>query len=157
MRAERRSHGADIVDASPLLWQEHREKLQTRKPLWAAMITQSLGRRDPRAHTPAARRAVLGELAALREEGTWDEYDMMELGDAKAKHLDAHFSRVFAIVGIKDFELEEQEWTYKGRIVLGGDDIKDGRGDWAIFEEAGSVPTSMSAARCLQGCSARQH
>ena len=65
----------------------------------------------------------------------------MELDKAKAKYPDGHFSRVFAIVGIKDYELAQEDWTYKGRIVLGGDDIKDGRGDWAIFEELGSVPT----------------
>ena len=32
--------------------------------------------------------------------------------------------------------------------------IRDGKGDWAIFEEMGSVPTSMSACRALQACAA---
>ena len=40
------------------LRQMHSEKLTHRKPLWAAMITQTLGRRDPRAQSKAARQAV---------------------------------------------------------------------------------------------------
>ena len=33
--------------------------------------------------------------------------------------------------------------------MFGGDDIKDSRGDFAIFEEVGSTPTSMAVCRAL--------
>ena len=90
-----------------------------------------------------------GKLAALREEHTWDEYDVMELSEATRVHPDGHFSGIFAIVGNKNIDGSEDDWVYKGRVVFGGNNIKDGKGEWAIFEELGSVPTSMSACRVL--------
>ena len=36
---------------------------------------------------------------------------------------------------------------YKGRIVLGGHDISTASGDWAIFGDGGTVPSTMTAAR----------
>ena len=91
------------------------------------MVTQTLPRRDPRSRLPAAIQAVVEELKALREEHTWDEFDYMELDDAKKLFPDGHFSRIFAIAGIKDFEGDEDDLVFKGRIVFGGDNIKDGR------------------------------
>ena len=79
----------------------------------------------------------------------------MELDEAKRRHPVGHFSRIFVIVGIKKIEGGEDDWIFKGRVVFGGDNIKDGRGEWAIFEELGSVP--MSAARVLQACVALNH
>ena len=58
---------------------------------------------------------------------------------------------------ICNFEGAEHEWIYKGRVVFGGDNIKDGKGEWAIFYELGSVPTSMSACKVLLACSALNH
>ena len=63
--------------------QQHREKLLTRRPLWAGMITKSLPRGDPRARSPEARSAVLAELKALRQERTWLENEVYELDEAK--------------------------------------------------------------------------
>ena len=136
------------------LRQEHKEKLTNRKPIWSTMVTQTLPRRDPRSRTEAAIRAVKEELKALREEGTWDEWEVYELDDARKLYPDGHFSRIFAIVGIKNIEGSDADFVFKGRIVLGGDNIKDDRRKWAIFEELGSVPTSMSACRILQACAA---
>ena len=72
----------------------------------------------------------------------------MEAGAAKRKHPDGHFARCFPLVGIKNAESSDHsEWVWKGRIVFGGDLIRTGEGDWAVFEEVGSVPTIMTASR----------
>ena len=92
--------------------------------------------------------AVNKELAALRERGTWDEKAVMEKGAAMKLHPEAHFARLFPLVGIKNSECADvREHVYKGRIVLGGHDIKTASGDWAIFSDCGSTPSTMTAAR----------
>ena len=57
------------------------------------------------------------------------------------------------IVGIKSAEVSDRsEWVWKGRIVFGGDQVRTGEGDWAVFEEVGSIPTTMTASRILLAC-----
>ena len=56
--------------------------------------------------------------------------------------------RVFAIVGIKHFEYKDAQ-KYKGRIMVSGDKIKTATGQWAIFQEIGTVPFTMAACRIL--------
>ena len=75
----------------PPMRQQHRENLLYRRPFWAAMITKALARGDPRARSPEARRAVLEQFQALREEGTWLENEVYELDEAKTTFPDGHF------------------------------------------------------------------
>ena len=139
----------------PKLVEPHRPKLDPVSKPWSAMVTQSLKRNDPRTQSPEAKEAVAAELAALRGIKTWDEDEVYELAEAKRLFEDGHFSRVFAIVGIKNHESQNSaDWKWKGRVVFGGDAAKDARGDWAVFEEIGTVPTSMTAARVLLAASA---
>ena len=62
------------------------------------------------------------------------EYDV-----ARRRFPEGNLSRIFAIVGIQNLEGTEDEWIYKGRVVFGGDSIKDGKCEWAILEELGSA------------------
>ena len=61
---------------------------------------------------------------------------------------EAHIARIFAIVGIKHWE-DLKMRKFKGRIVLGGDKIKTAVGQWAVFQEIGRVPATMTACRIL--------
>ena len=91
--------------------QQHRPKLGSMKlPFHPGLITQSLGRNDPRRRTPEARAAVDEEVKALREEKTLNEDDVYELSKARELFPDGHFSRIFAVVGIKNYEFDESEW-----------------------------------------------
>ena len=38
---------------------------------------------------------------------------------------------------------------WKGRIVFGGDAVKTSEGDWALFNDVGSTPSTMTAARVM--------
>ena len=50
-----------------------------------------------------------------------------------------NFACCFPLVEIKSAEsVDRDEWVWKGRIVFGGDQVRIGEGDWAVFDEVGS-------------------
>jgi len=63
---------------------------------------------------------------------------------------------MFSIVGLKNFDQPPDKHVWKGRIVLGGHDIREGAGreKVTLFEQTASHPSSMCAARCAvcYGC-----
>ena len=72
------------------------------------------------------------------------------MADGKTKSLDAHFSGPFGVVGIKNSELAGPLLCiWKGRIVVGGDNIQISQGYYAIFEAITPTPGSLTAARLL--------
>ena len=120
------------------------------EPMWCTMVTKTLSPKDPLRHHPKAKVALAEELADLRSVPTWDEDNVMEASEAARRHPDAHFARLFAIIGIKNFEqADESQHKWKGRVVLSGDAIKTATGDWAMFAEVGNVPSTMSACRAM--------
>ena len=46
-------------------------------------------------------------------------------------------------------KLEPQFQTYKGRVVLRGDTVKDDSGSYAVFIEQGSSASQMTAAKVM--------
>ena len=60
---------------------------------------------------------------------------------------------------LKNAELEAKHQKYKGRVVFGGDIVKDVSGSHAVFTEQGSSASQMTAAEVmdiisrLPGCS----
>ena len=63
---------------------------------------------------------------------------------------EAHRAKLFSIVGIKNYEMKEEDWKWKGRVVLGGHDIRIGEGKGkrvSCFQDTSSSPSSMAAAR----------
>ena len=79
-------------------------------------------------------------------------------------HTTAHIGRIFGIVVDKNHELPEADpkRKFKGRAVFGGDNVKDEVGNWALFQDLGSCPATMEAARaadaygCMPGNAAQQ-
>ena len=125
----------------------HREKLGP-EGLWCTMITKTLQPSDPLARSPPAIKAIMDELTDLREHKVWDEANPVEASEVALKEPEAHIVRVFAIVGIKHFEDKDAQ-KYKGRIVVSGDKVKTATGQWAVFQEIGTVPSTMAACRIL--------
>ena len=125
----------------------HREKMGP-EGLWCAMITKTLEPGDPLNRHPDALKAIGDELSELRKIQTWDEAHPIEASEVCAKFPDAHLARIFPIIGIKHFEdIEMRRW--KGRIVVAGNKIKTVTGQWATFQEVGSIPSTMASCRCL--------
>ena len=83
-------------------------------PLWCSMVTKTLSPKDPMCHDPRARAAIQKELADLRSVPTWDEMNVMEGAQAAADYPDAHFARMFAILGIKHWESRTSRCTSGG-------------------------------------------
>ena len=88
------------------------------------------------------------ELANLRQLPTWDEENPHEAEEISRQDPLAHFARIFPIIGIKNFE-DELMRIFKGRIVLSGDKIKTATGTWAVFQELGTIPATMTACRII--------
>ena len=83
----------------------------------------------------------------------WDEHLVANWRDVRsaARHegRTVHVGRVFGIIVEKNHELDPRDprRKYKGRAVFGGDNVKDQDSNWAIFQELGSSPATMDAAR----------
>ena len=128
--------------------QLHRQKEMQTMPLWNALVTKTLHPGDPLCRSKEALDAVNAELKSLRKRPVWDEQHPIERSKAKRLYPDAHFARLFALIGIKNFESQTPaDYRWKGRVVLGGHDIRTGNDEWAVFTEGGSVPSTMVAAR----------
>ena len=117
-------------------------------PMWNAMVTLALSPSDPRSRSERAKAAVEKELDNLRAQPTWDEQHPIEMDEAKERFPDAHYASIFPLTGIKNYEdADEAKHIFKGRIVLGGHNIKNSVGDYALFQDVGSTPSTMTAAR----------
>ena len=121
----------------------HRDKLQSPSNI-LGLVTKLLTRRDPEYHTPEARDALLKEVMKLIQAGVWDVKAISKRAAAK-KFSNAVFSRLFPILGIKNFDTQSP--TYKGRVVVQGSDMRDGEGSAVFFQDCASAPTSMQAIR----------
>ncbi len=86
--------------------------------------------------------------------GVWDERRVREWrhvrSDATRAGEKANVGLVCGIVVEKNHELPESDPArkYKGRAVFQGNNVRDEDGNWAIFQELGSSPATMEAARC---------
>jgi hypothetical protein len=105
------------------------------------------------------------EWNALRERKAWSEHLVREWKDvsaeAKAKNLRIHVGRIFGICVEKNRELtpDDPRRKYKGRVVFQGNNVRDEDHFQAVFQDLGSAPATMLAARIadfvalLPGCS----
>ena len=75
--------------------------------------------------------------------------------DAKKQFPEAHFATLHSIVGVKNHESpNEADHVFKGRVVLGGHDVRDSTGAAAVFSDIGNTPSTMAAARVAVACEA---
>ena len=117
------------------------------------MVTKTFHPGDPQIRSPEAKAALDSELSRLRKIHTWDESVVLERGEAKRRYPNAHFACIFAIFGIKHYELDQKFHKWKARVVFGGDNIKTADGDFAIFSDVGTTPSNMVSARAAMAIS----
>ena len=142
------------VPADWHLHEEHREKHPNAMPLNVyGLVTRLLTRKDPEFSSPKALAALLSEVDKLLQATVWDK-NPVEMSQAKADFPAANFSRLFYILGIKSWELGEQLWKYKARIVVQGNQVRTSSGEPSFFQDTSSAPTSMAAIRAViaYGC-----
>ena len=92
---------------------------------------------------------ILEEAGKLVSVGTWDVNKVREWRDvaleARNKGTVAHVGRVFPICSVKNAELDESDprRKHKGRVVFQGNEVRDHRGQYAVFAELGACPTGV--------------
>jgi len=123
---------------------KHRKKVRN-MPLTTAMVTRLLTKRDPEYHTQGAKDALKKELEKLLKYKVWDMDICFEWDEVKRKHPDASIARIFPIISLKHAETDNP--TYKGRIVLQGNEIKDSNGNTALFIDISSCPSNLNTIR----------
>ena len=64
---------------------------------------------------------------------------------AKKYGISVHFTSLMDLCHLKDSELEKHLNTYKGRVVLRRDNVKDDRGCKAVFTEQGASASQVAA------------
>ena len=94
-----------------------------------------------------------------KDKCTWDETLVDEAADvrkrAEKNDTTVHFTRICELLYEKGSELPEgdPERKAKGRAVILGNNVTDQVFDWAEFQELGSAPPTMEAARCSDALS----
>ena len=102
---------------------------------------------------PAAKAAVDKEWEKWEKISRWNltkvksEKDVIY--EARASGATVHFASLMDICHLKNAELEAKHQKYQGRVVPGGDIVKDNSGSFAVFTEQGSSASQMTAAKIM--------
>ena len=102
---------------------------------------------------PAAKAAVDKEWEKLEKISAWNLTKVRSkkevIDEARTKGATVHFASLMDMCRLKYAELEAKHQTYKGRVVLRGDIVKDDSGSYAVFTEQGSSASQMTAAKIM--------
>ena len=102
---------------------------------------------------PTAKAAVDKEWEKLEKIPAWDVTKVRSksevIDEARTKGAKVHFASFMDIWRLKNAELEAKHQTYKGRVVLRGDLVKDDSRSFAVFAEQGSSASQMTAAKVM--------
>ena len=101
----------------------------------------------------AAQKAVMAEWTKLRGQKVWDEKGVRPWADVRAaarrEGKTIHVGRIFDICVEKNSELpaSDPRRKFKGRVVFGGNDVRDQNAEAAFFQDLGSSPATMEASK----------
>ena len=106
---------------------------------------------------PEACKKVQAEYDQLKGIGTFDMVNVMEFHMVAKRASDTgktiYFGRIFPLCQIKHSELPPEFHVYKGRVVFGGNNIRDENGLQAVFAEQGTSASHMICAKFLDAVS----
>jgi len=145
---------------------EHRCRVSEYDPLFPSAVARKVKRAEVE-QVPAAKQAVDKEWFKLLDaphpdghgKGTWDMSSVREARDVRAEarstNTTVHMGMIAELCFQKASELEDGDplKVYKGRHVFLGDQVKDQDFDYAVFNDLGSAPPTMEAARALDALS----
>ena len=146
---------------------EHCPRLRDQAALWNVLVARPVSRKEALAN-PDAKKALVKEWDKLRAQGVSDESKVRPWSEVKAEARRAgktvHVGRIFDICVEKNSELpaSDPRRKYKGRVVFGGNDVRDQNAEAALFQDLGSSPATMEARKfcdmysLLEGHSAQQ-
>ena len=105
-----------------------------------------------RRSNPKAKAALKLEWDRLRKAGgtgCWDEKRVREYDDVvaevRAQGRKAHFGTIFELCVEKNYDIPGAS-KFKGRVVYRGNDVKDEKGNVALFKDMASCPATLEGA-----------
>ena len=102
---------------------------------------------------PAAKAAVDKEWEKLKKISAWNLTKVRSkedvIDEARMKGAKVHFASLVDIGHLKNAELEAKHQSYKGRMVLRSDIVKDDFGSYAVFTQQGSSASQVTAAKVM--------
>ena len=101
--------------------------------------------------TAPAQAAIRAEIDGLVKLGVFDIDSPQEYDDVCAAVPDATFLRGFMLIGEKGQELAPSQRRWKGRLVGGGDQVRNVRGERVYSTAHHLVPTSLTALQLTLG------
>ena len=144
---------------------------QVDRSVMKLLVAQDIPRKE-RMRIEEAKKAVDKEWKRLRDKKTWQEprslKEVVFLADvikkSKSTGVKIHIGRLFDICVLKGSELPEghQNRKRKGRVVFGGNNVRDEFGLAAMFPEQGSGASYAAASKfldavaCLKGSVGQQ-
>ena len=100
-----------------------------------------------------AQLALKKEWDKLKDKDAWDYDSVRERADveeeARRTGVMIHLGSLMAFCHIKNYQLGEDQWSFKGRVVFRGDNVKDENGQFAVFSEQGANASHLMAARMV--------
>jgi hypothetical protein len=117
-----------------------------------AAVARPVSKSEVRSN-PKAEAALVKEWDALRKAMSWDEAHVREWSavakEARDHNKKAHVGRIFEICVEKGSELPpgDPNRKFKGRVVFQGNQVRDQNFDYAMFDDLGSAPATMAAAK----------
>ena len=132
---------------------QHRSRESIFDTPWNIMVSAILSPKEVRGN-PEAEKAIIAEAAKLKKRIVWDEQSVEEWREvaerARRNGVTVHVGRVFAVVVVKNAELDPSDplRKIKARLVFQGNEVRDQFGQIALYEQMSSSPATMQAAKC---------
>ena len=123
----------------------------------AACVTK-LSDRKEWCSDPKALDAIKEEANGLLAEKTWlpetviEKAELLDWANWSSKRI--HIGDLGLLCSAKYFEMPAAYHKHKGRICFGGDNAKDEKGAYAVYQELSASPTSIHTSNCniAYGC-----
>ena len=147
-----------VEERRPKLFELVREKIKELEFKAALELFASVARlvsKNEIVRNPKAKAALDKEWENHRTKGAWDEKRVRECRDivaeARRDGKTVHLGRIFAACYEKGSELLESDprRKFQGRTAFQGNNVRDENSDHALFNELGSSPAAMEAAKLL--------
>ena len=116
-------------------------------PQFQAAVTKNIGANSSMALDPRAVAAMEKELAKVLKLGTWGWNTTEEMQDVKRRDETARFVRGHRLLSIKHYETDN--WTFKGRFVALGDQLRNVFGDLVTEEDLYTSPVGLPTMRVI--------
>ncbi len=146
-----RSANSDETDFTQFLANEHRKFTDQFPAAGFACVARPVKPAEVKVNAKA-QAAMDKEWKALWDLGTWDHTRVCEWSQVRRKAQEAgervHIGMVFGICVEKNAELPEDHPArkYKGRVVFGGNQVRDEENLLATFQDLGSAPVGIEDA-----------